>query len=636
MWSRISRVLSSAACGLTAAVLILIAASLFHVDWVPVLIPAGILCLAVVAAIRPDRALLAVAAATPLATYFLRRWNPGVAWAETLVVAFGAGWFIRRLFFRNQPALASALRLPLIVFAGVVVASLAVQLSVEQTRLGTSEFVSWMLRYFSRDFFVSGSDRYLHAAAFLLEGLLLFSVSARATGADMRFARRLAGTLAASTAVAAALNLLQLIASARRFDNFWGMLVQHISTARLNAHYADVNAAGSVFAMLVLVSAGLALTARRGASMWGLATAFVGLGLWMSGSRTALVACALALASLAVAAARKQMSTRARLVTNLVCVLMVLAAIAVIYAPTRGNQKASSIAAQVRLEMARTTIRMVAEAPLFGIGLGEFYQRSGEFSSPELLVLFPPAHHENAHNNFLQILAETGLIGLGAFMCLLAAALYVAARPLSRMPGDAFAWGTLAGLFAFLLTCFGGHPLLTREAGYAFWLVLGLAAGYGSLPTSRETNLGPALATWPGRTALVVIACLVISIPIRATSARAHADLEHLGIGLSQHWETAEEGTRFRSAVTSASLFVPAGTGFRFRVRTETPERLELKLGGRLADVVPLMPNRWTDVAIPARSERADARFTRLDLRILGAEQRPVTIWISKVEALTR
>ena len=170
MWSRLSRVMSSAACGLTAAILIVIAASLFHVDWVPVLIAAGVLCLAVVAAVRPDRALLAVAAAAPLATYMLRRWNPGVAWAETLVVAFGAGWFSRRLFLRSQPSLPAALRPPLIVFVCVVLASLTVQLSVEQARLGTSEFASWMLRYFSRDYFVSGSDRYLHAGRFCSKG----------------------------------------------------------------------------------------------------------------------------------------------------------------------------------------------------------------------------------------------------------------------------------------------------------------------------------------------------------------------------------------------------------------------------------------------------------------------------------
>ncbi len=638
MWSRLSRVVSSAACGLIAAVLIVITGSLFHIDRVPALIAAGLLCLTAVAAFRPDRALLAVAAIAPLATYILRRWNPGVAWAETLVVAFAAGWYSRQVFVRHESALPAALRLPSIVFACVVIASLTVQVLLEQARLGNSEFATWMLRVISRNYFVSGSEPFLHAAALLLEGLLLFSVSARVAARDARFARRLAGTLAASTAVAAGLNLLQLVDSARRFDNFWGMLVQHISTARLNAHYGDVNAAGSAFAMVVFVSAGLALAARgerRATLVWALATAFIGLGLWMSGSRTALFAAAVALAGLAVAAARKQMSTRARLGTNVACALMILAAIAVIYAPTRGNQKASSVAAQVRVEMARTTLRMVAGAPLFGIGLGEFYQRSGEFSSPELLAVFPPARHENAHNNFLQILAETGITGLGAFLCLLAVLLYVAARPLARAPRDPFAWGNMAGLCAFLLTCLGGHPLLTREAAYAFWLVLGIAAGYASLTTSPGTN-APAFPSWPRRAAWIVIACLAISIPMRAASARAHADLEHVGIGLSRHWETAEDGVRFRSAVTDASLFVPAGTGFRFSVRTETPERLEMKLGGRLADVVPLVPNRWTDVVIRARSERTDTRFTRLDLRVLGAEQRPVTIWISKVEELRR
>ena len=35
----------------------------------------------------------------------------------------------------------------------------------------------------------------------------------------------------------------------------------------------------------------------------------------------------------------------------------------------------------------------------------------------------------------------------------------------------------LAGLGAFVLTWLGGHPLLIREPGYAFWLLLGAATG---------------------------------------------------------------------------------------------------------------------------------------------------------------
>jgi hypothetical protein len=308
----------------------------------------------------------------------------------------------------------------------------------------------------------------------------------------------------------------------------------------------------------------------------------------------------------------------------------------VIYAPTRGNQKASSIAAQVRVEMARTTLRMVSAEPLFGIGLGEFYQRSGEFSSPRLLALFPPAQHENAHNNFLQILAETGLIGLGAFAWLLLAALFIAARPLPATPRDALAWGSMTGLLAFLLTCFGGHPLLTREAGYTFWLTLGMAAGHAARSSARASS--KATSTWLNRTAAIVVCCIAVSIPLRVVRARATADFEHLGIGVSQHWETAEDGVRYRSAVTEASIFVPGETGCRFKVRalSAAPERLELRLGGRIADIVPLMPGRWMDVTVPARNDRSDSRYVKMDLRVLDAEGRAVTLWISKVEELGR
>ena len=87
--------------------------------------------------------------------------------------------------------------------------------------------------------------------------------------------------------------------------------------------------------------------------------------------------------------------------------------------PERGNQRSAATAAQVRWELARTSVRMTAANPAFGIGIGRFYSRSGEFSSPELLATFPPAVHENAHNNFLQILAELGIVGFGVLRWLL-------------------------------------------------------------------------------------------------------------------------------------------------------------------------------------------------------------------------
>ena len=89
--------------------------------------------------------------------------------------------------------------------------------------------------------------------------------------------------------------------------------------------------------------------------------------------------------------------------------------------------------------------------------------------------------------------------------------------------------------------------------------------------------------------------------------------------------------------VTSASIFVPGETGYRFRVRalSKSPEaRAAAWQPGRR--IIELAPDRWTDIAMRPRNDRADVKFAKLDLRILGDDQRPVTIWITKVEPLER
>ncbi len=622
--------LTSAAFALLAALLALILASLFRIDFVPWPIPFALAAFAVFAAWRLDQALLVVAAVTPLASYIGHRWSYQVAWAEAVVVAFAAGWAVRRLRARREPPIAAWLLLPTGIFALIVAASVGVELSVEQMRLGTTGIAGRLWRYFSLEYFVSGPDQYLHAGAALLQGLLLLSVAARAAAADAAAAGRMARVLAASTAIAALLNLEALVDSARRSAPFWTMLAQHIRTTRINVHYGDVNAAGSHFAMVLFVAAGLAC-GRRGKG-WLAAVAALALGLWMSGSRAALFACPVAVAIGAALTAQARGGRRTRIAAAVAATGLAAAAVLLLaYAPIRANQTSSSIAALVRVEMARATLKMVEQHPAFGIGMGQFYQRSGEYSSPALVAAFPRAVHENAHNNFLQILAETGLTGFAVFVWLLAAAMYAGWTHARRSDGM-MAWGCLTGLAAFLLTWLAGHPLLTREPAYAFWMLLGTAAG----PAVIVVSSTPSRARWSRQAILAAAVVLAVSWPFRAISARAQADSEHLGIGLSPHWETADDGVRYRSAVNAASIFVPAETGFRFQVRALSPmtERLELRLGGRLADIVALPPGRWTTVTMAPRNDRTESRYTVVEVRLVEPDARTVTLWIAKVEPL--
>jgi hypothetical protein len=60
--------------------------------------------------------------------------------------------------------------------------------------------------------------------------------------------------------------------------------------------------------------------------------------------------------------------------------------------------------------------------------------------------------------------------------------------------------------------------------------------------------------------------------------------------------------------------------------------RLELKLDGRVADIVALAPRQWNDIRRPARTEATNARYGRLDLRVLENDQ--TALWITKVQPI--
>jgi len=267
---------------------------------------------------------------------------------------------------------------------------------------------------------------------------------------------------------------------------------------------------------------------------------------------------------------------------------------------------------------------MIATRPAFGIGLGQFTQRAGEFSSPELVAKFPVASHENAHNNFLQIAAELGLVGGALFVWLVAAALFVVLR---RSRDSAFGLLVSAGLLAFVVSWLAGHPLLVPEPGYLFWMLLGAAAGASLFP--------PAAPSRPAKLTVVLCAiAIALAVPWRMRAMLDDANLEHLGIGVSTHWRLGPDDVRYREATGRATLFAPARGAFKLRVnpRADRELKLEVKLDGRVADVVTVLPNTWNQLSLPARTQLSSARYARLDLRLIDADE--TRIWITKIEPL--
>lgn len=613
----------------TAACLFILLVSGIRAAAIPAPAAAVLLALAAVSAWRPDHALLLVAAVLPVSSWVGQMWATGFTWPDGLVVAFGAGYFAH-VAVRERRGPDVALVTAVLGLAAIVVASMAVQLAVVDQRLGTRAFRAELWRTVAGDFFVPHRIvPAVSASVLVLGGLLLLHAAAESARSLPAFAARAGRAIVAGATAAAGVTLWRIVGAALRSSTPLQAFAQYLVTLRLNEAYADVNAAGSFFVMALAVA--LALSLGRRLTAWTAASVVVATGLWLSGSRAALIAGGLAAWLPLAGPLWRRIRSGGALRVGLVAAALVSVTIGILFLPARATQQSPSIALRVRTELAWTGVRMFASHPVFGIGIGEFYQRSGEFSSPELIAIFPPARNENAHNYLVQVVAELGLVGFGALVWMLAIAARNTRSTLESAGADRLAWGMATGLLAFLLTCLAGHPLLVPEVAGPFWILLGAAAGSG--PAVLERGRTPRVYT---RVLTAVIATLIVTLPLRARWQIADTNLEHVGIDLSA-WRWSEDGVRYREAGVQCTLFVPAQAGWvTLPLRAATSGALlqvEVRLDGRLANVVNVASDSWYNLVLVVPEDRDGPRFKRVDLRALSPPAAPVVLLVGKALA---
>lgn len=587
--------------------------------------------LAACAAALPGPTLLLVAALIPIASWLGRSTSEYIAWAELVVVAFSAGYCLRATVVgTDRPS--SRIGPPLVVLGVIVAASMVMQIFVEVWRFGPAPTQAKLWHLVTHSYFVTyGSADPIDAGMRLLESLILLGAASSLAQRDPRFTRWLVQAMVVGASAAAALNVWRLWEAAQRFNHPFNAFVRYLSTQRLNVHYADLNAAGSYFVMMLCAAIGLALVPKQ--RRWIPAILVIAASTWLTGSRSAMLAGVLALLLPAAAFAHARsgnLRTRTLAIATATVVLLLAVGGGAYVLPERGTQQSAGVATTVRLEMAATSLRMTASRPSFGVGIGSYYARSGEFASPELLEIFPPAVHENAHNNFLQILAELGLIGLGVFLWLLVKAAMMCAAWIRADTRDPIRWAVVTGLLAFVLSWLGGHPLLIDEPAFSFWLLLGSACASGAwVASAAKTN-----RIRGSITALIV--AIAVSVPFRVTSQRADFNLEHRGIGLSA-WQAALDGVRFRVGGHSSTVFMPTdATVVTVPLRAANAHEtvnVSLYLDERPADVVSVPGDRWTRVPLLMPQSTSGAKFRRLDLRIEGeVAATPHVLLVGKLE----
>lgn len=352
-----------------------------------------------------------------------------------------------------------------------------------------------------------------------------------------RFAREVLTALAIAASIAAVVSFYQGFVDLTFLNRgFWAYMI------RASGTLADPNKLGAVAAFWTI---GAVVLARRLARPWSVVITVVAVtcgvaAVWLSGSRTGLVAVIASVTIALLAALRAWWLTRSesrldlRKAAAAVVGAIVLAAVLVAvlqkasthtvvargslgYVPFIGDRSILNSANELlweRFGYGPAAIQMVKEHPIEGIGVGTFhalvidYAKVRGYSIPT----------DNAQNWFRHIVAEFGLLGSIPMLwwCI------VFARQLfaKRTQGDRLSIGMLRGvLIGFVIASIFGMPAQSIAIILTFWVF----AFWFDLEQQGLRRPLPPASRWPQ--SAIIIAVVLLAVHAGATVVDAFGDL---------------------------------------------------------------------------------------------------------------
>jgi O-antigen ligase len=636
---------------------LLVAQSIFWAPAAGPVLKGLVLCVGLVSYVSPMAGLLTVATLTPLGvvltTHLFEAYPTRTS--EALVLACLAGFALRRTLRRQTaPESRSGFETWSVAFVAVMVCSCFALMATHQLwQDDIAPFLTSLLRFLAFGYHdVPGDLRpwerpvgfeYVALTILLASGVALARSAAWQCRIDPGFSRRLAAGLVIGSAAVAFLNFVPDV-SGHAFT-----IASLFSQERWSAMTGKLGSAGSFF----LLTGGIAVGGAAGRMrwVWLAAALLIGMALWVTGTRAPLVAGALATvtvgfarlwchgiqpgsAGISIADIKRPLHAlfgRTDAVAGLQrgFILAVVAIAILLLAVPRWDFLAPRIAnaLQFRWLMSLTALRMMAEEPLFGLGVGQFFLLSERFSSEEMLQMSRTtlsAGRTNAHNYYLQIGAELGLVGLIPFLMMIGSALRPATTTLWKVASDRLLLWTLIGVSGFLITCAAGQPLILAISAYPFWLALGLLASLGNRAADTAVDSPmPMQATRyyrspAGRAVAATAVLLVIVLAGNRVRNDRHAiDMTRVDYGLYD-WETDAAGTPFRWTSDSATVFlngnsVSASVPLRAVPGLVGPATVQLFVNGMSVDRIELTGGDWHTARVPLSPPQ---RLHRIDVAI--------------------
>lgn len=243
------------------------------------------------------------------------------------------------------------------------------------------------------------------------------------------------------------------------------------------------NAAGTVLAAASLLAAGLASHKSWGRAAW-LAQVPVLAGLLATLSRGAWMGWLVGVVCLTVLVGPHGR----RLHLGLAGLVLTVVAATVTY-PAAWARFLSSLDPQRNLDrllLWRAALRMVADHPWTGVGFGAFVREYPSYRLEGDPNTAPPF----AHNLPLSLAAETGLVGLAAFLVFLAAVIRAGLRAVLRAPpaGRPARAAVLSALAAVLAQQLVDGTLQSFHLGFAFWFLSAALVAAADTPGSEAAG----------------------------------------------------------------------------------------------------------------------------------------------------
>src|SRR5450631_1544970 len=231
----------------------------------------------------------------------------------------------------------------------------------------------------------------------------------------------------------------------------------------------------------------------RGKERWAAASAaaFMGATIFLSGSRGGMIAFGVQIVIFLCFLFREQTAGRAAfLMTTFVVVS--LASIAWIGGSdvtarlsTISATKHSELAGDIRFKINRDTLRMFEHRPILGWGLGTF-----ETVYPQFRSFYTNFLVDKAHNDYLQLLAETGVVGFALMIWFLVSSFRTALPKIRNWPSNvngAVALAALVGISGILVHSLVDFNLEIPANALLFYVLCAVAAMEPRFRNSRKS-----------------------------------------------------------------------------------------------------------------------------------------------------